>query len=914
MFPKVQLSPLLFAALIANAEVPIQLSIAYQPNVITLNWTGGYGPFQVQKAFSLDSNVWENVGNATIDHSLALSPSDVTAFFRISEPDVMLPRLADGRFVVPTKQILSGVGEFVETGGRPVDLVLSPDGGTVYVKSTRQLMAVDAASWTWRQGIDYPGHGAAMHGIAVSKDGSHVYVTGAVDELYDFAVATDGTMSFSRTISLLTNTAPCGVALSPDGMTAYVCLSLNNVLAVVDLSSGTVSQEISVGVAPWDVVLSSDGNTAYVSDWGGRHPEEGDLTALSTGTPVVVDERGIASSGAVSFVSLLLSMETAQVPTGLHPSDLELSQDGNTLYVVAANSDTVTVIDTPTKTVKETVQVRPDPMLPFGSAANGLVLSRDSKTLYVANGGNNAIAVVELPNEQHTNSLLQGFIPTYWYPGAVIADEANLYVADVKGYSWGPNANNFYGRSEKIPIPSPAMLSNYTAQVLSNTRVPEILQTQTPARAGRSPVPVPENVGEPSVFQHVLYIIKENKTYDSVFGDLPRGNADSNLCLYPEFVTPNHHALAAQFVLLDNFYCNGVLSIDGHSWSTEGNASDYLEKSWGGFSRSGDFDGDALVYSSSGFIWNNVLERGLSFRNHGEMVNSFPQPDQPTWLQVYSDYKNQTGQIWYSDYVNKATLKPHTSTNAHGWNLSIPDEIRADDFLKEFSTAQSNGFWPNFNILFLPSDHTAGETPGFPTPSAMVADNDLALGRVVEAVTKSIFWTNTVIFVIEDDPGGIGDHVDGHRSICLVISPYTKRGQLISTFYNQTGVLHTMEQIMGVPPMNQLDAMSPLMSGCFTNVPNFSPYTSLPNNIPLDTMNPGTTTALTAEEHSWAEKSMKLDFTGPDKAEEDTLNRAVWHSIKGNARYPSECVGAHGKGLKKLGLMNVKTNRKDDDD
>jgi len=914
MFTKLKLSPLLFAAFIAKAESTIQISINHQADGVVLNWTGGYGPFQVQKTLNLESNHWENVGSPTTDHSLILRHHDDAAFFRISEPDVTMPRLANGNFVVPTKQILQGIGQFVEIDGRPVDLVLSPDGGTAYIKSTWQLMAVDALSWTWRQGINYPGHGASMHGIAVSRDGAHVYVTGAVDELYDFAAAADGTLSFSRTISLPTNTAPCGVALSADGLTAYVCLSLSNAVAVVDSATGTVNHQINVGVAPWDIVLSTDGNTAYVSDWGGRHAEEGDLTAYSTGTLVVVDERGIASSGAVSFISLLLNLETAQVPTGLHPSDLALSPDGNTLYVANANSDTVTVIDTAAQTVSETILVRPDSTLPYGSAANGLAVSSDGQVLYVANGGNNAIAVVELRNEEHTSSLLKGFIPTYWYPGAVVADESHLYVADVKGLSWGPNANTFYGRAEKIPIPSPAVLSNYTAQVLSNTRVPEILRTQTPARPGQLPVPVPENVGEPSVFQHVLYIIKENKTYDSVFGDLPRGNADSNLCLYPEFVTPNHHALASQFVLLDNFYCNGVLSIDGHAWSTEGNAADYLEKSWGGFTRSGDFDGDALVYSPSGFIWDSVVERGLSFRNFGEMVNSFPQPNQPTWLQVYTDYKNQTGEIWYSDYVNNASLKPHTSTNAHGWNLSIPDQIRADDFLKDFNAAQSNGFWPNFTILFLPSDHTAGETPGFPTPSAMVADNDFALGRVVEAVTKSVFWTNTVIFVIEDDPGGYADHVDGHRSICLIISPYTKRGQLISTFYNQTGVLHTMEQILGVPPMNQIDAMSPLMSGCFTNVPDYTPFTALRNNIPLDTMNPGTTGILTAEQRHWAEKSLTLDLTSPDKADEDIINRAKWHSIKGNAPYPSEFVGAHGKGLKKLGLLNVKTGQKDDDD
>jgi len=420
-------------------------------------------------------------------------------------------------------------------------------------------------------------------------------------------------------------------------------------------------------------------------------------------------------------------------------------------------------------------------------------------------------------------------------------------------------------------------------------------------------VPVPGRTGEPSVFQHVLYILKENKTYDQVFGDIAEGNGNSNLCIYPQFVSPNHHALAREFVLLDNYYCNGVNSADGHSWSTEANNTDHLEKSFGGFSRSYTFGDDPLTYSSTGFIWNNVLQHGLTFRNFGEM--DYAAPATPaTWSQIYSDFTNHLNSIRFTQNIGIASLRPYSSTNVPGWNLEIPDVLRADGFIKELNTAQNTGVWPHFQLLYLPNDHTGGS----PTPRAQVADNDLALGRVVEAVSHSRFWTNTVIFVIEDDPQSGYDHVDGHRSICLVISPYTKRSQVISTFYNQAGVLHTMERILGLPPMNQQDAMAPLMFDCFTNVPNQAPYQALPSNINLAEGTSGTG-ALSPKQKYWAKKLRTLDFSKPDNLNEDLFNRYIWFTIKGDAPYPAKFVGGHGRGLKKLGLFLDK-NAKDDDD
>jgi autotransporter-associated beta strand protein/YVTN family beta-propeller protein len=887
-----------------------------QGNTLSLDWTGPTGQFQVQATSNLDHSNWQPVGGLTTNRNAIVALNSGMTFYRVSQfrPDIRVGQTVNGEQSLPSKQLLRAAGQQVQFSGRPVDLAVSPDGGTIYIKNMTSLVVVDAASWTIHQTLSFPGSGASMHGIAVK--GSHIYVTGSGNELYDWSSNTNGSVSFSRTIALPAGSDPCGLAISADGTKAYVCLSILNQLAVVSLNSGTILQQINVGIAPWNVVLSADGNSAYVSDWGGRLSIGGDLTASSAGTSVVVDNRGIGASGAVSFVDLMSGSEIAQVPTGLHPSDMTLSQDGKSLYVANANSDTVTVIDPQAKVVKETILVRPDPTFPYGSASDGIALSKDGRSLFVASGGNNAIATVELPNGQHTNSLLQGFIPADWYPGAVVADSNYLYVVNVKGLGSRDGAANktswqigaYLGTANKIPIPAGESLSKYTAQVHEDGRIRQIRETQQVAQNGKAPAPVPLRVGEPSVFQHVLYILKENKTYDQVFGDIPQGNGNASLCIYPQFVSPNHHALAQQYVLLDNYYCNGVNSADGHSWATEGNNTDHLEKSFGGFVRSYTFGDDPLTYSSSGFIWNNVLQHGLTFRNYGEMDYASSSPNS-SWLQVYQDFTNHTGAIHFVQNIGVASLRPYSSTNVPGWNVEIPDVLRADGFIKELNAAQASGTWATFHLLYLPNDHTGGS----PSPQAQVADNDLALGQVIDAVTHSRFGSNTVIFVNEDDPQSGYDHVDAHRSLCLVVSPYTKRGQVISTFYNQAGMLHTMEQIMGLPPMNQQDAMAPLMFDCFTNVADFTPYTALPNNVPL-TDGLSVTTPLTPKQQAWEKKIKKMDFSKPDLINDDVYNRYVWYRIKGDARYPSQFVGGHGKGLKKLGLVRDKSAKDDDDD
>jgi YVTN family beta-propeller protein len=825
----------------------------------------------------------------------------------------------DGGQVLATSQLIHPAGQTLQYPGRPVDLALAPHGKTLYVKDAGALMVIDTQTWQIRQQANYPKGGASMHGLLVSRDGSRVYVSSAFNQISEGTVDAAGKLTWARTITVPgpggdINQPACiwGLALSPDEKTLYACLSRNNSLAVIDLTEGKLTKEIPVGVAPYDVLITADGSRAYISNWGGRRPTEKERTAGSSGTACLADERGVACSGTVACVELATGKELAQVDVGLHPADLKLSADGRTLYVANANSDTVNVIDVTTHKVTETILVRPDPTLPFGSAPNGLWLAKDEKTLYVANGGNNAVAVISLRSGKEGRSEVRGFIPAAWYPSAVTADDKYLYVANVKGFgsrNAPPEAKKFeiyqwLGTVNKVALPSAAELKKYTAQVKVDGRVPQMLLAQEKAQAPEKPVPVPAHLGEPSVFEHVVYIIKENKTYDQVLGDIGRGNSDPALCVFGREASPNHHALAEQFVLLDNYYCNGVCSADGHSWATEGNTTDYLEKSFGGHTRAYPFGDDTLTYSSSGLIWDNVLAHGLSFRNYGEMDYAAPMPPSASWSDIYKDYLAKTHKITFAQNIGIDRLRRYSCRDYPGWNMGIPDVLKADVFLRELKEYDKKGWWPNFIIVYLPDDHTSGGAPGVPTPRAQMADNDLALGRVIEGITHSRFWPSTCIFVNEDDPQSGFDHVDGHRSLCLVISPYTKRGKVISQFYNQTAVLHTMEQMLGIPPMNQMDALAPLMTECFTTTPNFRPYTCLPNRIALDEMS--TTTAYYRDPQTLVRAKGERPFDRPDTIDDDTLNRAIWHSVKGNTPYPAQFAGAHGKGLAALHLALAK--------
>jgi YVTN family beta-propeller protein len=836
-------------------------------------------------------------------------------------PDAFLARAVvgpqgDGTYVVPTTQVLNPAGTTVRFPGRPVDIAVHPNGRLLAIKNRTDVVFFDAVDCRVVQTLAMPAGGSAYCGIEWSADGMRVWTTAAEAAIHCAERGQDGAFAWVKTVPLpgpegKGDSAPGGFALDETKRLIYVALSRNNSVGIVEAASGEIETEIPVGTAPYDVLLHS--GKAYVTNWGGRRPRPDDRTGPSSGSRVVVDAAGIASTGTVSVIDLGSRKVTQEIEVDLHPCGMALSLDGDLLYVANANSDAISVIDTESDAVVERWLARPSKELPFGSAPNDIAISEDGKSLYVALGGNNCIAVMDAKN-----GAVRGLVPTGWYPGAVAFAQqgALLCIANTKGVGsrypetnverkgevfgkeWhGFNSHDHMGSLTVVETPDNRTLDAYTHQAAVAMRLPHMLRESQSVGKGERVVAVPEQPGDVSPIKHVMYIIKENRTYDQVFGGLPQGKGDPTLCQFGREVTPNHHALAEEFVLLDNFYCNGVLSADGHQWTNEGYVTDYIEKAFGGFPRSYPYDGDdAIAYASSGFIWDHVLAAGLTFRNYGEMVKARITPGDATWTDIYQDYLNETETVKISAYTEVNGLEGYICPTFIGFPGKMQDVYRAREFLKEFRACEEKGEWYNFVIMLLPNDHTVGTREGYPTPRATVADNDLALGQIVEAVSKSQFWPETAIFVVEDDPQAGLDHVDGHRTVALCISPYTKRGEVISTHYNQSSMLRTMELIMGLPPMNQFDMAANPLYECFTETPDTTPYTCLPNQIPLDEMNPKLE-ALRGKQLYYAKKSMEMPLDDIDQADEGLFNRIIWHSVKGyDVPYPKlahrETVGA----------------------
>jgi hypothetical protein len=466
----------------------------------------------------------------------------------------------------------------------------------------------------------------------------------------------------------------------------------------------------------------------------------------------------------------------------------------------------------------------------------------------------------------------------------------------------GFNTRQFCGSLSLIPVPSKAELSTLTQTALANLRYPLIEQAMLPSRPVRTPAPVPERVGEPSVFQHVIYIIKENRTYDQVFGDVAAGNGNADLCVFGQRVTPNQHKLVRDFVLLDNTYCCSILSADGHNWANAGLATDYIERQFAGWPRSYPAGGmglegkDALAYSPAGFIWDDALAHRKTVCNFGEYATSISRwkdpahKGRPHFADYYSNFVKGGDDVVIGCEPDLESLRHLLVTNTVGWDLDVPDVFRAAQFVKELKNFEQTGNLPNLVIIWLPNDHTSGTKVNSPTPRAQVADNDLAVGQVVDAVSHSKFWNTTCIFGVEDDPQNGWDHVSGYRTTAYVISPYTKRGAVVNTQYNQTSLLRTMELILGLPPMNQFDATATPMFDCFTNKPDFTAYDAVTNNVPLDEMNPGPKKSADAQSRHDAYVSNHLPLDKADQCNEDVLNRIIWRATMGAKPYPEWAV------------------------
>lgn len=821
----------------------------------------------------------------------------------------------NGSYIVSTSQIIDPAGYQITFPGRPTDLALNASGTILAVKNMQDILFMDVATRSIKQTLPLPSGGNTFTGIGWSNGDQTVWTTDTKGYLRSASLQGDGSFEWTDAILLPSQILADGrfaweneildkSARARDGMEypggfaiderrgyIYVALNRNNALGFIDMKTHQFVAHVPVGIAPFAVVVH--GNKAYVTNWAGRLPKAGDKTAMSAGTPVVVDPvTGIASSGTVSVIDLDTRKLTKDITVHLHPSGMALHPDGSRLYVANANSDVVSVIDTRTDELIKDINPKPATELPFGSAPDALVVSPDGKTLYVANGGNNLVAVVDLQTD-----AVRGLIPTGFYPGAVVLNATGdqLFVANIKGVGGrylAPNAKGYRSRDHLgsvsfIPVPSEDALEVYTVKAATNMRLPRITESINLKRVKEKVVPIPTRPGEKSVFKHVLYIIKENKTYDQVFGDVKQGNGDPTLCQFGKDITPNTHALAETFVLLDNTYCNGVLSADGHQWANEGYVTDYLERNFGGFIRSYPYRGDdPLAFASSGFVWDNVLKQGMTFRNYGEFVAPDPALDDLTWSDMYREYKNNTTNVPLKAVSALHTLLPYNCPSFPGFTGKVPDVYRAREFIKELNAYEAKGELPNFLLMLLPNDHTVGVNEKYPTPRAAVADNDLALGQIVEAISKSKFWKETVILVMQDDPQSGLDHVDGKRTVALCISPYTRRGKVISTQYNQNSVLRTIELILGLPPLSQFDLVATPMADCFTSKPDFTPYTALPNKVPLDEMNPKLS-SLKGKPLYWAKKSMALPLDEADEAEDDELNRIIWYATKGyHVPYP----------------------------
>jgi DNA-binding beta-propeller fold protein YncE len=681
------------------------------------------------------------------------------------------------------------------------------------------------------------------------------------------------------------------------GDVAVVPLTFDNALAIVDLRSGAAKRSQKTGIAPFAAVLSRDAKTAWVSNWGGRFPKAGELTAPAGDRPnadqVVIDRQGVAATGTVVRVNVETGEVGMPVATGRHPVGMAWDEARGRLYVANGNDDSVSVIDTGNGRLVRTDRIQPFGAAAFGTAPTAVAVSPDGARVYVACGGINAVAVLE-----SASGKLAGLIPTAWYPTslAISEDGRRLAIGALLGAGSGwrdePKkryVHSYRGAVNVVEAPDDAELRRFTIAVSENNRLPlgGLAKTDVAPRTGVKPRAIPERPGEPSLIEHVVYIVKENRTYDQVLGALPQGNGDPSLVMFGRDVTPNTHRLAEQFVLLDNFYATGGNSANGHQWLTQGNETSYTL--WPGYEgRSYPYDGtDPIAYSRAGFLWDAALDAGKSVRVYGEFVPGMEEKDPKSRLAMLREWREgadfrgrwkMTSPIPRLDAILNRDFPSYTNV--------IPDVARAQIFLKDLEQWQKDGRMPNLVIMLLPCDHTMGATPETSTAKAMVADNDLALGQVVEGLTKSKFWSKMAIFVVEDDAQNGVDHVDGHRTVALAVSPYTRRGSVDSTFYSHPSILKTIEQILGLRPLSLFDLIANDMRASFHDRADVTPYTAEAPKQSMDEVNPPLR-ALQGQALEDARASLKMDFSKPDAAPTERLNRILWRQVRGASKpYP----------------------------
>ncbi len=794
--------------------------------------------------------------------------------------------------VVTTRQSITPAGVPSIFEGRVYGIAFGSSSSELWVLTTSQVYRID-----WRENRVIERHslggGPGLQGIRYDPVGRRVLVSANDGDKQvrlvsvEQGVLTPVTEKLGHFLAGSLAVAPAKVAAVP--------LIYDNKLAVIDLETGA-ARTIGTGIAPFGAALNSAATVAYVTNWGGRLPAPKDLTAPTglkkNADQVVVDERGIAATGTVTRIDLTKSVATGTIPVGLHPTALVWDEARGRLYVANGNKDSVSVIDTTENRLLQTIELQPFTRKVFGIAPTALALSPDGSTLYVACGGINAIAVVDAETG-HIN----GLIPTAWYPNAlaVATDGKRIAVGTLFGIGSGwkdaPEhryVHSYRGSVSVIATPDDAQLASYTTAVGENNHLAVGSPQPVPEISPNTrPVAVPFRSGEPSLIKYVVYIVKENRTYDQVFGDVAKGNSDPSLVMFGEDVTPNHHRLANQFVLFDNFYATGGNSADGHQWLTQANETDYCL--WPGYrGRSYPYDGtDPIAYSHGGFIWDAALARGKSVRVYGEFIPRMQGLSSDERIGLLNRWK--AGEDFTSRWhvrADVASLSKVMAKNYPTFTNAIPDVIRAQIFLADVKKWKEKDQMPNLVILQLPCDHTYGTQPGTSTPKAMVADNDYALGLMVEALTKTKFWKQMAIFIVEDDAQNGVDHVDGHRTVAMVASPYARRGAIDSTFYSNQSILKTIEEILGLPTLSLFDLIANDMRASFQNTPDYGGYAAVQPVQSLFELNPQPE-ALEGAAKQAALDSMKMRWDVPDAAPTERLNRILWGRIRGwDTPYP----------------------------
>jgi DNA-binding beta-propeller fold protein YncE len=831
--------------------------------------------------------------------------------------------------VVPSRQAITPAGlqsvfesrvfgvAFGENGESIYAAVLSQKGTDVYqidLKTNQTTAVLSAVASAGLQGLAYDtvSHAPLLSGLVGSGKRQE-----SAGELVTFT----GKNSVVVAADLGTHQiGGVGAGRSPNTQgrrLAVVALTYDDQVAIIDLNTKEVVFKVRTGIAPFSVAVSQDSSVAWVSNWGGRPPKLGERSAATGSEPnadhVLVDERGVASSGTVERIDLLTGKVTATIAAGLHPSGMAWDETTQRLYVANSNSDSISIMDTAANRLFGTIDLQPFTKKAAGVSPVSVALSSDHFTLYAACAGINAVAVIDI---RSLHPRIAGFLPTGWYPDHVTVSPDGKFIAvsTLLGVGSGWNSPGLLSREKKlgmkpelnmqrryvhadrgtvqiVAVPGENELARFSVAVAENNHMrlsTDLLNTEVAQRKPNSqatPRPVPSLPGEPSTIDHVVYIIKENRSYDQYFGSLGKGNGDPTLDTYQDDTIPNQRKLALEYVLLDNFYANGGDSADGHQWLTQAAETDYTY--WPGYNgrsypKNGD---DPLAFAGSGFLWDHLSAHHKTFADFGEYVGQMEEKNSAQRAILLDEYRR--GGTFEGAFATKAPiarLNQYLVSDYPAYGLRVPDVVRARIFLRHLKTWENTGGMPNLVMIQLPSDHTEGTTPGFSTPKACLADNDLALGQIVEGISHSRFWKSTLILIVEDDAQDGLDHVDGHRTVALAVSPYIRRGAIDSSFYSQVSMVKTIELILGLPSMSLFDFIANDMRDSFQPTRDLTPYQAVEPQQSIYETNPDLH-ALDGQNKLDAIASARMDWHEPDDVPSEQLNQILWRNAM-NTDFP----------------------------